>query len=348
MLQQDLGQMKNTGVSCTSQAVYTYRIANKFEGMKIRRIIIIALTSLMLSCWKSAPDHYQGYVEGELAFLSSPFGGTLFKLQVKRGQAVKKGDLIFALDPNPEALQIKQNQAEVLQAEKVHQDLKNPRRTPEIAAIKAEIEQIDAKIKLAQVQVQRFRQLYEKNASSKDALDRVVSQLEELQHAKEERLSNFQLANQGSRKEQIDAQLAQVQAVTARLQQTQWQLAQKTVYAPADGTIFDTYYLVGEFVPNQTAVVSLLSPKELRIEFFVPAEKLATLHVQQEITFNCAGCEYDNRAIVSYISPEAEYVPPLVYSRDNYDKLVFRVKANIVSATKFKPGQPVTVDVANK
>jgi HlyD family secretion protein len=316
--------------------------------MWIKSIIVIALTFAGLGCWKSTPDHYQGYVEGDLTFLSSPYSGTLFELKVQRGQLVKKGDLIFKLDPDPEAWRMKEAQAGLIQAQKLHLDLQHPRRSLEIAALQAEIEQINAKIKLAEIQVKRSRRLFEKHAGSQDSLERVISLLEELQHTKEERLSNLQLAKEGSRKEQIEAQLAQVQAAAFRLKQAQWQLAQKSVRAPADGIIFDTYYLAGEFVANQQPVASLLSPEQVRIEFFVPVEKLDSLHLQQEIVFSCSGCQNNNRAKITYISPEAEYIPPLVYSRDNADKLVFRVKAQILSAHNFKPGQPVTVDVAHE
>ncbi len=50
-----------------------------------------------------------------------------------------------------------------------------------------------------------------------------------------------------------------------------------------------------------------------------------------------------NQATIRYISPKAEYIPPLVYSRENNDKLVFRVKASIEHPSQFKPGQPVCV-----
>jgi HlyD family secretion protein len=313
--------------------------------MRIGRFILAFFSCILISCGQQSQDHYQGYVEGELIFLTSPYSGVLEKLFVKRGETVKKGALIFKLAQYPEILKIKEAEAELTQSKKVHQDLQNPRRSPEIAAIHEEIEQIDAKIKLAQLQVERFRKLYEKNAASKENVDQAVSQYEELQHAKTEQLAHLDLAKQGSRKEQIDAQQAQIEAVTARLQQVQWQLEQKTLAAPVDGVVFDTYYRPGEFVPGQQAVAALLSPNNVRIEFFIPANKLASLHLGQGISFTCDGCETSSPAKISYISPEAEYIPPLVYSRENQNKLVFRIKADISSPNKFKPGQPVMVDV---
>ncbi|WP_019215981.1 HlyD family secretion protein, partial [Legionella tunisiensis] len=116
-----------------------------------------------------------------------------------------------------------------------------------------------------------------------------------------------------------------------------------TVYAPNDGYIFDTYYREGEFVGSQQAILSLLPPNNVHIEFFVPVEALTQLRRGQEISFLCDGCMKTSQATINYISPEAQYIPPLVYSRDNNDKLVFRIKAKLRYPDEFKPGQPVSV-----
>ena len=87
----------------------------------------------------------------------------------------------------------------------------------------------------------------------------------------------------------------------------------------------------------------MLTPENTRIEFFVPLKYLTRLTVGEKVFFDCDGCAKNNVAVISYISPDAEYLPPLVYSRENDDKIIFRVKAQIEKANLFKPGQPVTV-----
>lgn len=298
---------------------------------------------MLVGCGRSDHQHYQGYVEGENLFLASPYSGVLVKKLVNRGQSVKKGDLLFQLEDNPEALIIQQTEAELLQAKRIYKDLENPRRLPEVEAIKAQIEQTNTQIRLAELRVKRTKQLYTKNALDKDSADAAQSRYEELQHIKTQYQANLKLAMQGSREEQLNAQQAQIDALIAKLNQAKWQLEQKKLYAPADGVIFDTYFLRGEFVPNQQAVAALLIPDNLRIEFFVPAKALSGLHVGQKLLFSCDGCGKENHAQINYISPDAEYIPPLVYSDSNSDHLVFRVKAKIEHPSQYKPGQPVVV-----
>lgn len=298
---------------------------------------------LLYGCDLSSGHSYQGYVEGENIYLSSPNGGILKKRFVDRGDAVEKDQVLFKLDADPQALLVKQRQAQLTQAQNTLKDLENPRRVPEISAIEAQIAQTQASIELAELRVKRRKELYKRNAIDKDALDAALANLTEQQQLKNQYEQNLALAKMGSRDEQIKAQKAQVLAITEQLKQAQWELDQKTVLAPAAGVIFETYYDEGEYVANQQPVLSLLTPEHVRIEFFVPVQELAHLQVNQKISFLCYGCQSKSTAVIDYISPEVEYVPPLVYSRENDDKLVFRVKANIEQPRLFKPGQPVTV-----
>lgn len=121
--------------------------------------------------------------------------------------------------------------------------------------------------------------------------------------------ANLALARLGSREDQIKAQQKQVDSLQAKLDEAQWELAQKSIFAPATGVIFDTYYHSGEFVGPQQSVLSLLTPEHIRIEFFVPLSYLGQLKVGQKISFDCDGCQKNNGAVIRYISPDAEYIP---------------------------------------
>lgn len=310
--------------------------------------LTLFLTNLLLlffitGCDNNGKKQFQGYIEGENIYLASPYSGTLKKLYVKRGEQVKSGQLLFQLDEEPQSLIIKQAQGELLQAQNTLSDLEKPKRTPEIEAIKAQIEQTKSQIELAAIRVSRYTQLYAKNAVDKDSLDAAEANYKQLVQLKSQYESNLELARLGSRDEQIKAQAAQVLALNAKLNEAQWELMQKRIVAPTSGIIYDTYFRVGEFVGTQQSVLSLLSPENTFIEFFIPAEGLIELKLGEKITFICYGCTDSSTAFISYISPEAEYIPPLVYSRENNQKLVFRIKARMEKGTPFKPGQPVSV-----
>lgn len=312
----------------------------------MRQWIVVILCAMQLVACDDARDKpFQGYVEGENIYIASPFSGVLVKKYFERGQEVKKGALLFQLDNNPQKFNVGEVEDELSRAQHLLTDLNNPSRAAELAAIEAKIKQAEAKLRLASLRVKRYERLQKQQASDKDTLDAAIARHDELEYLKAQYIANLDLARQGARVEQIDAQRSMVASLVEKLAQSRWQLAQKSVYAPTDGVIFDTYFREGEFVPSQQPLASLLAPENIRIEFFVPVQSLARIKLGQKINFTCVGCREKNTAVIQYISSEAEYIPPLVYSDKNYSKLVYRIKAIIDRPMQFKPGQPVMVNV---
>ena len=235
-----------------------------------------------------------------------------------------------------------------MQAKQILQDLINPKRPEEIDSVIAQIKQTDAQLKLAAIRVKRNQILVDKHVLDRDTLDASIEKYDEAVQLKAQYEAQLALANQGSRKNQIEAQEYQVKAMESKLMQATWQLDQKTLIAPMDAFVFDTYYTVGEFVDATRPVVSLLVPENIRVEFFVPAIVVPSLHLGQKIKILSEDHLSTYYAKISYISSLAEYVPPVVYSRDNLDKLVFKIKAIPQKPMSLKPGQPVEVVFRSK
>ncbi|MBC8022334.1 MAG: HlyD family secretion protein, partial [Burkholderiales bacterium] len=134
-------------------------------------------------------------------------------------------------------------------------------------------------------------------------------------------------------------------AARQALAQADWRLRQRTVTAFVAGTVADTLFARGEFVPAGAPVVSLLPPGNVKVRFFVPEPTLGSIQVGQKVSLSCDGCANPIGAIVAFIAPQAEFTPPVIYSRDNRAKLVFLVEAKPAAgdAAKLHPGQPVDV-----
>ena len=122
-------------------------------------------------------------------------------------------------------------------------------------------------------------------------------------------------------------------------------LTQKSLRAPQDGYVTDTLYVQGEWVPAGSPVVTLLPPANTKVRFFVPERILGSIRLGQQVSVLCDGCGEPVPAPVTYVAPQAEYTPPVIYSRENRAKLVFMVEARPAPAhaAKLHPGQPVEV-----
>ena len=105
-------------------------------------------------------------------------------------------------------------------------------------------------------------------------------------------------------------------------------------------------YRTGEWVAAGAPVVALLPPAALKVRFFVAEPNLLQAVVGREVALGCDGCAAGLRARISFVSPQAEFTPPVIYSNDSRSKLVFMAEAEPETPAVLKPGQPVDVRFA--
>jgi HlyD family secretion protein len=131
-----------------------------------------------------------------------------------------------------------------------------------------------------------------------------------------------------------------------RLTQAQWNFDQKRQAAPQSGFVYDTLFRQGEWVPAGKPVVVLLPPQNIKVRAFVPETQVGAIQYGQPMRVMVDGVRDAFVGKVSYISPHAEYTPPVIYSRESRAKLVFMVEGvfNPADSAKLHPGQPVDVE----
>src|SRR5262249_49171626 len=129
----------------------------------------------------------------------------------------------------------------------------------------------------------------------------------------------------------------------ARLNSARTRLARRQVASPAAGTVQEIYFRVGETVPAGRPILSLLPPENARVRFFVPRATLPMIHIGARLAVNCDGCARGLTARINFISAQAEFTPPVIYSLEERARLVFRVEAIPEHAEALRVGQPVSV-----
>ncbi|MNN69017.1 putative efflux pump membrane fusion protein [compost metagenome] len=115
--------------------------------------------------------------------------------------------------------------------------------------------------------------------------------------------------------------------------------------ATQPGLVYDTPYRLGEWVPAGSPVVRMLPPGNVKVRFYVPEAVVGALRNGQAVQVRCDGCAAPVAASITYVANEAEYTPPVIYSNETRNKLVFLVEArpSAADAIKLRPGQPVEV-----
>jgi len=146
---------------------------------------------------------------------------------------------------------------------------------------------------------------------------------------------------------QRDADQAQVAAQTAARDKARWSFDQKQQFAPTNALVQDTLYRAGEWVAAGSPVVELLPPANIKVRFFVPQSFLPGIKPGETVSVTFDGGPQAYAATVNFISTEAEFTPPVIYSRENRSKLVYMIEARFspADAADLRPGQPVDVRV---
>ena len=314
----------------------------------MKKYFLIGMVGLMgfgeLAAQEAENMYWQGYVEGEYVQMGLPKGGVLQSLLVQRGDQIKAGDLLFKLEQGREAAIRLQAEAGLEQAEATLNNLLKGSRDPEIRAIEAQLEQANASLDLSKINLERQKELRKTGASSERNFDNAVANNNFSLAQVSEIEAQLEIAKLEARGDEILAAQAEVKRASAQIAEADWNLWQRQANAPANSLVFDTYYRVGEFVPGGRPVLSLLPPENIKVRFFVKETELGALQHGQVVSINCDGCQQGLRANVTYISPEAEFTPPIIYSEDVRDKLVFMVEAILEDKSiRLNPGQPVDV-----
>lgn len=315
--------------------------------MKISKILLAFLMLCMLTSCESKKT-FLGYVEGRLIYVSSPFGGKLNLLSVQRGSQVKAGDALFLLDQQPESSDLNSAAQTVAQNAADLADKMKGDRPSELAAIEGQVQQAQAQVDYAQKDVERKKILVKKNALEQNQLDKAIEDLKVAQGTLTQYQENLVTAHLTARSDEIDAMQAQLAGAKAQQEKAQWSVQQKQVSAQVSATVFDTYYRVGETVPANQAVLSLLAPADIKVIFFVDEQHLSQIKLNQKITVNCDSCSKPIAATISFISSSAEFTPPVIYSPEMRAKLVYEVEARFDShkvLSTMHPGQPLQIQL---
>jgi len=298
-------------------------------------------------CSHPPANTYQGYIESKFVYVSSPESGRLDHLAVARGETVAVKQPLFAFDREPEASAMRNAQRLLESSQSRLADLETGKRPPELDVTRAQLMQAQAEKQQADQNLESEKKQYQAGGiaqtdliAAQEAAEASAARVRELE-------ADLAVDALPAREQQIKAQQNQVAADRASLAETQWRLGQKDIDSPRQGLVFDTLYREGEWVQAGNPVVQLLPPENMEVRFFVPETIVGKLKVGESVEVQCDGCAAPVTAAITFISPQCEYTPPVIYSNENRAKLVFMIIAKPPGekATLLHPGQPVEVTV---
>lgn len=141
----------------------------------------------------------------------------------------------------------------------------------------------------------------------------------------------------------LDSAVSALRVAEARVATSETRMARRKGFAPVAGKIQQIYFREGEMVAAQRPVLSIMPPGNMKIRFFVPETELPKLAIGDEVKVTCDNCAAEISAKIYFIATTAEYTPPVIYSLDERNKLVYLVQARPARPDELRVGQPVSV-----
>jgi HlyD family secretion protein len=283
----------------------------------------MALALLAAACEREERDaSLVGYVEAELLYIAPQDSGLLAEMTVTEGVTVEKGAVLFRVDPSRMALQVAQAEAAAAAARA---------RVGDGGPLQEAVAEAEAQFQNAERTYRRAVSLMKQAVVTQARIDADRAAFESasarLARAKAER----------------DAATREAQAADALAALWRKRLADLDVTAPAAGTIERVYRRAGEIVAAGDPTVALLPPGNLKVRFYAPEPMLSSLAVGGAVALGCDRCSEPISARISYIAAEPQFTPPIIYSVNEREKLVFLIEARPDDSARLTPGLPVSI-----
>lgn len=288
-----------------------------------------------------------GYIEGDYRYLAAPRSGWLKSVTVNLGDTLHRGQLAFNYRSDAEQFAVNQADAQLQSQIAQSQNLTTGARPEEIASLQAQFKAAQAQLLLAKQTLERYQMLQRSDAVAQVQVDEMVAQVKTAQASVDSIQAQIRAANLPARKQTLTASIATSKAAKAALEKAQYDLSQLNVNSELAGEVSQVYYHTGEYVTQGQPIVQILPHANRKVIFYVPQDKLSTLRVGQVVKLQSIASQQPLlNATINYISPQASYTPPVIYSNENADKLTFRVEG-LLNSTGNTPnlqvGQPVQV-----
>jgi len=309
-------------------------------------LCIVPFASYLFAACSSQPLAV-GYVEGEFVQLAPLEVAQVQSVMVKRGDRVEPDKPIALTEETDAKIAVAQAEAALAQAQAQLADLQVGKRPDEIAVLEASVRTANAQADDARRTLLRTQDLTKRGVMTQAQLDDAKTSVEVAEASINQSMANLAVGRLPARPEEIKAAENAVKSAAAQLDSARWHLTKRTIVAPAAGRITDVIRNPGDTAGPTAPVLTMLPDGAVKLKVYIPEAKFSSVRVGDLLSVRCDGCAADLKAKVSYVSPDPEFTPPVIYSLETRQKLVYLVEAHPVDpASPLQPGQIVDVDLS--
>ncbi len=299
------------------------------------------VAGLFAACAPPAPLA-TGYAEGDYVLVSPAVSARIVTIPVREGEHVSAGTMLASVEDQDARLALAAAEAALRQAESQLANLLKGSRPEELAVIDANAASARANAERTATEETRQERLLTQHISSQAELDAARAAATVAAAAVAEAEARLAVARLPARSEEVEAARAAVAQAQANRDAAQWQLDQRRLIAAKAGTVSELVRHSGDMAGPAAPVLSFLPDDALHLRFYIAEADLAAMKLGARVKVECDGCPAIS-ATVTRIADQAEFTPPVIYSRDARQKLVYRIEAAPEPVDALKPGQIVEI-----
>lgn len=283
-----------------------------------------------------------GTLEAVEVSVSARTPGQLERLAAREGSVLREGDTVAVIEHGTLRLQLRQAEAGVALAQSQLELLRNGARSEDLAAAEEVKRQTESAFRTASSDFDRIKELYASSSVPKKQYEDAESRRTIAEAQYNAASQNLLKLRRFARPEEVAAAAARVEQAKAAADLVRRQITDAVVLAPASGTVTYQPAEQGELVGAGGVLVRLSRLESLELMIYVNETELGRVALGAPAAVSID--TYPDRsyeATVVYISPNAEFTPRNVQTKDERTKLVFGVKLRVDNASgDLKPGMP--------
>jgi HlyD family secretion protein len=286
-------------------------------------IVLFLILGSLACANEEQPDAY-GNVETTEVVVSAETAGRITALAVTDGARLNAGQVVGRVEVTTATLEVEQARAQ---------------RTASAARLDEIAQQIDAlhvQRAIAGRSYERTRRLFEQRAATAQQLD---------QTERDFRVLGEQIEAARAQAESLHLEL---RAADARIAQVEERVGKGQIVNPVSGTVLATYARAGEMTQPGQPLYRIANLGAMEVRAYITETQLARVRVGQAAQVSVDVGKDERQVLtgtVTWVSPDAEFTPTPIQTREERADLVYAVKIRVPNpGGLLKIGMPAEVD----
>lgn len=287
----------------------------------MKRMVYVAVAMFAIACGSESEFDAQGTFEATEVVISAEANGRIIYFDAEEGTSVVAGEELGVIDSVQLHLQRKQLEAQQSALLGSRPDVKK-----QVASLREQIEKQKSELR-------RVENMLRDGAATQKQYDDIEAQIKILEGQLEATLSTLD-KNTATINSNSAALEAQIEALDDRI-------AKCRIVSPVNGTVVVKYAEAGELATVGKPLMKIADLDKIFLRAYFTSDQLAEVNIGDEVTVvaDFGGDErYDYTGRIAWISPESEFTPKTIQTKDSRANLVYAVKIAVENDGRLKIG----------